>query len=127
MSFSSPVNFLKVLTIRIYTKGRLAGPLLVWTLRVRPLNIGPLWVRHLWVRTRAESWCWRLVVGSWCCKRRCPWTLAIVGWRHSKGISFGWPIDAVVKGVILPHYRIVWLVLGHVSLSHWNPDRKQKG
>ncbi len=120
-----------VFTIRIYTKRRLAGPLLVWTLRVWPLSVGPLWVRHLWiwhlwVRTRAEPWCWRLAIGSWRRKRRSSWTLAIVGRRHSKGISFGWPIDVVVKRIVLPHYRVDWLVLGHVSFPHWNPDIDRK-
>ncbi len=129
-------NILMVFTIWIYTKGRLAGPLLVWTLRVWPLNVGPLWVRHLWiwhlwVRTRAEPWCWRLgitglVVGSWCHIRRSSWTLAIVGRRHSKGISLGWPVDIVVKRIVLPHYRVDWLVLGHVSFPHLNPDIDRK-
>lgn len=123
-------------SIRIYTKGRLAGPLLVWALGVWSLSVGPLrvwhlWIWHLWVRARTNPWCRRLsvgglaiigwTVGPWCRIRRGSWTLAVVWWRHSEGISFGGPVDIVVQGVIFPHHRVGLLVLRHVSFPHCSP------
>lgn len=130
------------LTIGICTNARLARPLLVRTLWVWPLRAGRLWVwhlriRHLRVGSRAKPrlGCGlavsrlsvtSLVIGVRCPVRRHRWTLVVVGWGHTERIGFGRPVDIVVKGVVLPHYRVAWLVLRHVSFPHCKSDTDRK-